>query len=115
MRSWIAVVALCTHATIVSPARAYDEDGQFATWGVGTYSCGRLISDQAKGALDHYYGWIGGYLSAINRIVPTREPDILAGSDIDGGVQWIANYCASNPLDAVSDAAHQLFRHLMGQ
>ena len=54
--------------------------------------------------------WVAGYLSGSN--VEADQPDVLVGTDFDGLMAWIDNYCRANPLDLVGTAALKLFDEL---
>ena len=54
--------------------------------------------------------WVAGYLSGSN--VEADHPDVLVGTDFDGLMAWIDNYCRANPLDLVGTAALKLFDEL---
>jgi hypothetical protein len=54
--------------------------------------------------------WISGYLSGLN--METDYPDALLGTDYNGLMAWIDNYCRSNPLDKIVIAASRLFDEL---
>lgn len=54
--------------------------------------------------------WVAGHLSGLN--MDTAHPDALLGTDFDGLMGWIDNYCKANPLDKVATAAGRLFDEL---
>jgi hypothetical protein len=54
--------------------------------------------------------WVAGYLTASN--MDYREPDALVGTDFDGVMAWIDNYCRAKPLVAVIFAADELLKEL---
>jgi hypothetical protein len=54
--------------------------------------------------------WVAGYLSGLN--AENTGPDPLAGTDFDGLMAWIDNYCRANPLQLVASAADQLMAEL---
>jgi hypothetical protein len=47
--------------------------------------------------------WVLGYLSGVNN----ASPDLVPG-DAGAILDWIDNYCRSNPLDPIVDAADAL-------
>jgi hypothetical protein len=58
--------------------------------------------------------WVAGYLSAANNVAFVNDKeDVLKGSDFDGLMAWIDNYCRANPLDTVEKAAVQLLAELI--
>ena len=60
--------------------------------------------------------WVAGYLSGANveagANVDATEPEALIGTDFDGLMAWIDNYCQANPLDKVVEAAQALLQTL---
>ena len=114
MRKILALSALLLPLTCAAFSVNGDKVG-FVVRGSGTTSCGKFVEIFQRG--DHLQdsSWLNGYLTAINRYIDTGVRDIAGDADRAALMLWIYNYCNNNPLDAVSDAAHQLFRHLMGQ
>ena len=55
--------------------------------------------------------WIAGYLSGSN-VEADHPADVLVGTNFDGLMAWIDNYCRANPLDLVGTAALTLFDEL---
>jgi hypothetical protein len=76
--------------------------------GEGATSCGAWTqarqAQSTKAAL--IAQWIAGYVSGSN--VEGDHPDALMGVDFKGLIDWIDNYCRSNPLDPVVAAAFKL-------
>ena len=55
--------------------------------------------------------WVAGYLSGSN-VEADHPADVLVGTDFDGLMAWIDNYCRANPFDLVGTAALKLFDEL---
>jgi hypothetical protein len=55
--------------------------------------------------------WVAGYLSGSN-VEADHPADVLVGTNFDGLMAWIDNYCRANPLDLVGTAALKLFDEL---
>ncbi len=55
--------------------------------------------------------WVAGYLSGSN-VEADHPADVLGGTNFDGLMAWIDNYCRANPLDLVGTAALKLFDEL---
>ena len=99
VESNIRRLALCASillfASVLSTTagRAADKNG-FTAFGVGALSCGRYLSDIAENKLNALVlgSWLGGYLSAFNAKTDGVY-DILEGTDFDGAIGWINNYC----------------------
>ena len=80
-------------------ARAWDD--LHASFG-GLWSCNSWSSSTGVEALEEQY-WVFGFLTGIGAESAYRNP--LVGTDADGVIAWINNYCAKNPTDAVIQAA----------
>ena len=86
-----------------------DENGHYGVLGMGKNSCrewtkGRFNRDETE-SID--IAWVGGFVTAVNRF-GYGSSDISKGTDADGIVSWIDNYCAQHPRDALADAASAL-------
>jgi hypothetical protein len=57
-----------------------------------------------------YSKWVFGFISGINLENPSG--DFLQGRDADGLIAWIDNYCRSNPLNRITQAAVELVKVL---
>ena len=74
-------------------------------FGQGLNSCGTWTEARRTKSFNAGLSaqWVAGYLSGMN--VESDAPNFLAGTDFDGLVAWIDNYCRANPLDAIANAA----------
>jgi hypothetical protein len=98
-------------------------------FGQGTVSCGAWT--QERQANSHAGGlaaqWVAGYLSGMNEALnmgPDQAKalsatpnalafsDALEGTDFDGLMAWMDNYCRADPLSKLYNAAYQLLREL---
>ncbi len=84
--------------------------------GTGNQSCGywtetRKGRDQAAN-LD-LYSYAGGFLSSYN--LAFDKKDILAGTDMDGLMGWMDNYCQANPLNKIALGLMMLILTLNGK
>jgi hypothetical protein len=52
--------------------------------------------------------WVAGDLSGANMEV--AEPEAVLGTDFDGLMAWIDNYCQANPINNVAQAAGALLQ-----
>ncbi len=59
--------------------------------------------------------WVAGYLSGSNVQAGDNYPDALVGTDFDGLMAWVDNYCRANPHDLVGTAALKLFEELQAR
>jgi hypothetical protein len=84
-------------------------------FGQGATSCGSWTqARQARSPVARVSAqWVAGYLSGRN--VEATGPDALIGSDFDGLMAWIDNYCQSKPLEPLVTAAAQLFQELLSR
>ena len=103
MRAIMLAVAILIGANVQASAQYKLMFGQ----GVGT-SCGSWT--QARQTRTATAGlsaqWIAGYLSGLNN-EPTSA-DFLRGTDFDGIMAWIDNFCQANPLEKIGTAAYHL-------
>ena len=56
--------------------------------------------------------WVAGCLSAGMNVGTAGAPNAFGGTDFDGLMAWIDNYCRSNPLDPIVAAADALMNEL---
>ena len=94
---------------------AADKDGKFISFGSGARSCGTFqsafygndeVARLSNGA------WVAGYISAYNAGSDSLTKNILEGTDLNGALGWLSNYCLENPTSDFSQAAWQLVRYL---
>jgi hypothetical protein len=112
MRSLILLIL--AQALIALPASAADTDGQYTILGVGGESCAVYLNHRHGGndlADLSYRNWLGGYLTHYNRTVAGTY-NILGGTDLNGAMLWLENYCKANPTDSFSIAADKLIEAL---
>jgi hypothetical protein len=70
-----------------------------AIFGVGVSSCGAWTQARQARSNSGVLGttqWAAGYLSGLN--TEPAAPDALDGTDFDGIMGWIDNYCQTHPL-----------------
>ena len=97
MRRLIIVVACLVFGTTIAQANMF--------MGQGGVSCGSYV--RSARSMPDVLAWVLGYLSAKNKDDPS---DFLKQPGLDAGAidTWIQNWCRSNPLDPVADAATSL-------
>lgn len=109
----VAVIVCLTCVTVAAQDRAVG----VATWGIGQISCGRFIQERERRAGAHgpydatFRQWLLGFITALNWMDPDRR-DLLEGSDAEGAMLWVENYCRAKPLDTFLDAALALRQEL---
>ncbi|MBN6741995.1 hypothetical protein JKG47_15920 [Acidithiobacillus sp. MC6.1] len=88
--------------------------GSFEIYGNGAVSCGTYLQHRSQNGKLYWMdaAWVEGWLSCINA---TGGGDILEGTDIDGAMAWIANYCRAHPLRPFSVATEDLSSHLVSK
>jgi hypothetical protein len=59
---------------------------------------------------DVYQAWVFGLISGIN--LESTDKDFLQGRNLAAVIAWMDNYCRSNPLVAVPQAAQELSKVL---
>jgi hypothetical protein len=100
MRKLMVALALLVVGT---GAWAADKNGNYSK---RTESCGPYMKDRqsqnAAKVLNHSV-WIFGYITAYNRQTPDTA-DIRGGTEIDGILRWLDNWCKANPSKDISDA-----------
>jgi hypothetical protein len=101
----IFIAAALTVASV--QAEAQDRVG----FGQGMRSCGAWTrARETKSGQGLYTQWVAGFLTGLN--MDDGEPDALIGTDFDGLMAWIDNYCRAKPLVAVIFAADELLKEL---
>jgi hypothetical protein len=106
-----AAIALMLSTTV---CLSYDSDG-FVSFGVGNKLCDQYVADARQPDRGFVYEtWLSGYLTAFNAYNPGRS-DILTGTDFDGAVVWIRNYCQEHPAVVVHMAAVKLIQFMRQQ
>jgi hypothetical protein len=56
--------------------------------------------------------WVIGYVNGVNAYNNDGR-DFLLATDPNAIVAWVDNYCRSNPLEHIFDAAHALVDELL--
>lgn len=119
-RRWRLGIAGLSVIVLVCRAGAADAQERaagVATWGIGQISCGRFITERERRAGAHgpydatFRQWLLGFITALNWMDPNRQ-DLLEGSDAEGAMLWVENYCRTHPLDTFFDAALALRQEL---
>jgi hypothetical protein len=88
--------------------RAQEPGYNYSIVGAGNVSCGSWLSGQERLFLA---SWIQGYITASSLYKALLDENKDGEYDIDSGAgveQWITNYCTTNPLKKLADAAFDL-------
>jgi hypothetical protein len=93
-----------------APAQAIDETGNLLVHGYGVNSCSKfldVLQRRQEVQQNYYLVWLQGYITGLNEQLDETY-DILAGTDIEGAMLWIRNWCAANPNQSIYKAADAL-------
>jgi hypothetical protein len=95
---------------VVSSADARDS---FTIIGAGVESCGTWTAEthRSVGSLNH--SWLLGYVTAFNRYWLSIDKNVAQGTNAEGLIAWMDNYCQAHPLDNISKAADNLIDELL--
>ncbi len=122
IRRLVLRASILLFASVLSTtAPAKDASGMYWGFGSGGFSCGKYLSDLSD-LSEHaqicelariaYLAWLQGYLSGFNAQTPGVY-NILEGTDIDGAIGWVNNYCQQHPTDTFAIAAIKLTEFMM--
>ena len=117
------VVALLLAAPV--PVAAAELGNAIMNMSPGDSSCGHWTNERGVAGrglsisvtqegmpLVEMEGWVRGYITAMNYWVIPRDRDgirnLTEGTDTEGIMAWIDNYCAAHPLDLLDDATMAL-------
>ena len=105
MKNWILPLALIS--TLLSTA-SYGND-EYDVFGFPQASCGSWTTEQTNESTTslQYESWVLGWVSAAGWAgIKIKETDPYAI------IQWINNYCQSNPLEKLTSAVKKLIYEL---
>ncbi|MGH8738826.1 MAG: hypothetical protein ACREVC_15815 [Burkholderiales bacterium] len=107
MKKLLAIVMLIASM----PAWGADEDRKYGT--MGSESCDKYVKDRvAKGSnAAGYYAWVAGFVTAYNLQTPDTY-SIVRGTNLEGMVLWLDNYCNANPLGNLASGMQALTAEL---
>jgi hypothetical protein len=103
---WVLIGSISTSVS------AQESGSKKMIFGEGINSCGSWTQSQQTKSI--YQGlsaqWVAGFLSGMN--MQADVPNFLSGTDFNGVMGWMNNYCSANPLTSIADAAVALKDHL---
>lgn len=127
----IGYIAVVGASLIAAQKPAAAADAMFSTmvFGGGTDSCGAWTQGrEAAGKTEAVQltqqglnragreNWVLGYLTAVTTLTLPRDRveslNLLEGTDTDGVMAWIDNFCRSNPLTSLNVATDTLASEL---
>ena len=91
-----------------------NQEGAYEVLGVGTISCEVWTKDRADKNNDRNFinvAWVQGYLTAVN-VFGDGPSHLAKGTDAEGIMTWIDNYCAQHPGHSLTVAAKALVNEL---
>jgi len=91
-----------------------NQEGAYEVLGVGTLSCEVWTKDRTERTSESHFingAWVQGYLTAVN-VFGDGPSHIAKGTDADGIMAWIDDYCAQRPADTLTVAAKALVDEL---
>lgn len=106
VRYW-AMLGLTLMAVMTGPQTAH----AYESIGAGNVSCGTWVADHRfpnSNKANQEEEWVVGFLTGM---AYEGDVDPLRGTDFDGVVGWIDNYCVANPVKDVLDAAAAFARY----
>ena len=115
MKHICRLVLLATLITLPVLCQARpNQEGVYEVLGVGTLSCEVWTKDRADRTSENHFinsAWVQGYLTAVN-VFGDGPSHIAKGTDAEGIMAWIDNYCAQHPGDSLTVAAKALVNEL---
>jgi hypothetical protein len=110
---WKTAAATLMALGICGESYAADKNGEYTVLSFGTRSCAQVIADFDGDGNRRLANstWVGGYLTAVNKLA-FKGKDISAGTDADGRMLWIVNFCKASPLETLEGATTALVAEL---
>jgi hypothetical protein len=105
--------AIALFLCVASPCSAIDDTGYATVYGFGSSSCGRFIDDTSSHSSSapqnkfNYKVWLGGYVTATDSHLDHIK-DILKGTDLNGAMLWLEDYCRAHRLETFVEAVRAL-------
>lgn len=94
----------------LTPARAEDAKGNFDVWGVGNLLCRDFAGKMGQPAEE---SWIGGYLTAYNRLTPNTWNLVPLNDNISSVEVWLGTYCKQHPNEVLALAVAAYTKEMM--
>ena len=108
---WLFVVALAVWSVV---AHSMADNTGYNIMGISGKSCGDWTTERKKGEsweVVARMSWVLGYVTAVNRFGPWSS-NVAAGTDANGLLAWIDNYCTQHPLEDIETAGGLLVAEL---
>jgi len=110
MKLMHAAVFLLLGLKLANVANAADKNDNFSIMGYGANSCATFTEARRHPTdleANLYVTWLTGYLTGVNFSVD-RTYSIAGATRMNGLLEWVDNYCASNPTKDFSHAVIML-------
>lgn len=110
-------VFICVLTVLMcSAGHAADEQGKFAMKGAGLASCDVFTQERAQGSQAYYLigGWVEGYLSAHNKLLP-KTFDITPFESLELLLKIVNSHCETHPKDLLHGVVDGIVAKLASQ
>jgi len=100
-------------ALLGSVGQGADSKGHYQILGRGTTSCGSYLEARRTRDVSFlaYEAWLTGYVTAVN-LASANTEDISRGTDLDGLLGWLDNWCQTHPTSSYASASEALVSFL---
>lgn len=109
-------ILLLTLSLWIPLSQASDTNGRYWIYGVGRQICTTYLEARKNGGIAEisYKNWVGGYLTATNRVKDDTY-NIIGSSDFEGAMAWLDSYCRKNPRNTITMAVANMVAVLYPQ
>jgi murein L,D-transpeptidase YcbB/YkuD len=114
LRNLVILVGLL--ATLASPGRAADANGDHAVRGVGVASCATFVAELERDGYEKFLfaGWLNGYLTAWNQLQPDTF-EVASWQTLDTLAEYLRQNCENSPDRTFYAVAAAMLQRLMDQ
>lgn len=95
-RTLLPLALACLAGAAAVPAAADDAKHNFTVWGAGRQTCREFAGNMGR---DTEAAWVGGYLTAYNRLTPNTNNIVPHDDNVSSVTLWLGNYCKQHPDD----------------
>ncbi|MDZ4344008.1 MAG: hypothetical protein U1E51_16435 [Candidatus Binatia bacterium] len=113
MKRNTATLSLVALVLMVSTGMGIDKNGNYVGQGAGVDSCGSYSESrrQRGSAENKYRSWVMGFFTGVNYSAQDTY-DVTGGTNLDGVLGWLDNYCRDHPLETFARAMERLLVEL---
>jgi hypothetical protein len=101
-------VLIAASLVISSPVTAADSDGNYASYGVGTWPCSAISVVQKPAYTQRFLNWLDGFLTAFNLLKPGTYSITPTKDSAAKFPNAVLDYCHRNPHQTVANAANYI-------